>query len=191
MLSSKRNRLSFFLFKPSLTLLWKTQVRPDYFVRVSLLIRLTYAKIYALLKNGAPGDLKEGKNVQIYHSHIPININDMFQKQNIWYLPWIKSQTFRLHASVETAIEYDYRNEWPIVVTCYKFMMLGYMGEAHRDGLPVQFMILFDFDISAWMLQFYIQRVNWSSHSLFTMCIRKCNITALIFFKGSECWGGA
>ena len=65
------------------------------------------------------GDLKEGKNVQIYHSHIPININDMFQKQNIWYLPWIKSQTFRLHASVETAIEYDYRNEWPIVVTCY------------------------------------------------------------------------
>ena len=65
------------------------------------------------------GDLKEGKNVQIYHSHIPININDMFQKQNIWYLPWIKSQTFRLHASVETAIEYDYCNEWPIVVTCY------------------------------------------------------------------------
>ena len=34
------------------------------------------------------------------------------------------------------------------------FMMLGHMGEAHRDGLPVQFMILFDFDISAWMLQF-------------------------------------
>ena len=22
------------------------------------------------------------------------------------------------------------------------------------------------------------------------MCIRKCNITAVIFFKGSECWGG-
>ena len=36
------------------------------------------------------------------------------------------------------------------------FMMLGHMGEAHRDGLPVQFMILFDFDISAWMLQFCI-----------------------------------
>ena len=29
------------------------------------------------------------------------------------------------------------------------FMMLGHMGEAHRDGRPVQFMILFDFDISA------------------------------------------
>ena len=40
------------------------------------------------------------------------------------------------------------------------FMMLGHMGEAHRDGLPVQFMILYDFDISARMLQFYIQRGN-------------------------------
>ena len=28
------------------------------------------------------------------------------------------------------------------------FMMLGHMGEAHRDGLPVQFMILFDFDVT-------------------------------------------
>ena len=28
-------------------------------------------------------------------------------------------------------------------------MMLGHMGEAHRDGLSVQFMILFEFDISA------------------------------------------
>ena len=40
------------------------------------------------------------------------------------------------------------------------FIMLGHMGETHRDGIPVQFIILFDFDISAWMLQFYIQRVN-------------------------------
>ena len=53
------------------------------------------------------------------------------------------------------------------------FMMLGHMGEAHRDGLPVQFMILFDFDISAWMLQFYIQMINWSSHSLFTNVHKK------------------
>ena len=43
----------------------------------------------------------------------------VFQEQNKWYLPWIKSQTFRLYANVETAIEHDYRNEWPIVVTCY------------------------------------------------------------------------
>ena len=35
------------------------------------------------------------------------------------------------------------------------FMMLGNMGETHNDGIPVKF-IIFDYDISAWMLQFYI-----------------------------------
>ena len=42
------------------------------------------------------------------------------QKQinNIYnYLNQLKN--FRLHASVETAIEHDYHDEWPIVVTCY------------------------------------------------------------------------
>ena len=34
-------------------------------------------------------------------------------------------------------------------------MMLGHMGETHTDGIPVQFMIFFDFDISWLMLQFY------------------------------------
>ena len=52
------------------------------------------------------------------------------------------------------------------------FMMLNQMGETDTDHEQVPFMILFDYDISAWMLQF---------------CILKCNITAFIFFKGSEC----
>ena len=30
------------------------------------------------------------------------------------------------------------------------FMMLGHMGETHTDGIQV----VFDFDISGWMLQF-------------------------------------
>ena len=34
------------------------------------------------------------------------------------------------------------------------------LGETHTDGIPVQFIMLFDFDISAWMLQFYVYRVN-------------------------------
>ena len=34
--------------------------------------------------------------------------------------------------------------------------MLGHMGETHTHGIPVEFIILFDFDISASMLQFYI-----------------------------------
>ena len=57
------------------------------------------------------------------------------------------------NTSVETAIEDDYRSEWPIVVTCYLqsliFIMLGHMGETHTDGIPVKFIRLFDFDISA------------------------------------------
>ena len=36
------------------------------------------------------------------------------------------------------------------------FMMSGHIGETHTDEIPVQFIILFDFDTSAWMLQFYI-----------------------------------
>ena len=43
----------------------------------------------------------------------------LFQKQNKWYLQWITPQRYWLHVSVETAIEHDYRNGWPIVVTCY------------------------------------------------------------------------
>ena len=42
------------------------------------------------------------------------------------------------------------------VLQSFIFLMLGHIGETHRDGIPVQFMILFDFDISALMLQIYI-----------------------------------
>ena len=70
-------------------------------------------------------------------------------------------------------------------------MMLGHMGETHTDGMPVQFTILFDFDISAWMLQFLFKGSIDQVILYSQMCIRKCNISALIFFKDSECWGGA
>ena len=43
----------------------------------------------------------------------------MFQEQNKWYLPWIKSETFPLNASVEIAIEHDFHDACPIVGTCY------------------------------------------------------------------------
>ena len=50
---------------------------------------------------------------------------------------------------METEIEHDYRYEWPKVVTSQSliFIMLGHLGETHRDGIPVKFIILFDFDI--------------------------------------------
>ena len=52
-------------------------------------------------------------------------------------------------------------------------MMQGNMRETHADGIPVQFIILFDFDISARMLQFYIERVNSSSHSTYSTNVHK------------------
>ena len=59
-----------------------------------------------------------------------------------------------------TTIEHDYHNEWLIelchVLQSLIFMMLGHIGETHNDGIPVKFIVLFDFDISALMLQFYI-----------------------------------
>ena len=61
------------------------------------------------------------------------------------------------------------------------------MGETHNDGIPVKFIIFFNFDISAWMFKWSIDQVILYSQ----MSIRKCNNTALIFFKGSEFWGGA
>ena len=66
------------------------------------------------------GDLKRVKKDLFYKSNIAIWPNKVmaFLKQNTWYLPWIKSQTFLLNANLETAIKHDYRNEWPIVVTC-------------------------------------------------------------------------
>ena len=52
----------------------------------------------------------------------------------------------------------SYRTQLPqrVADSCHMlqsliFKMLGHMGETHRDGIPVQFMILFDlfdFDIS-------------------------------------------
>ena len=39
------------------------------------------------------------------------------------------------------------------------FIMLDDIGKTHTDGIPMQFMIVFDFDISL---------VNWSSHSVYT-----------------------
>ena len=73
------------------------------------------------------------------------------------------------------------------VIQSLIFMTLGYMGDTHTNGIPVQFMIFFDFVISAWMLQFYIHSVNWWSLSTFTNVHEKCNTTALIFLKGSGC----
>ena len=43
-------------------------------------------------------------------------------------------------------------------------MMFSHMAETHTDAIPVQFIILFDFDIIVWMLQLVIN-INWSSHS--------------------------
>ena len=40
----------------------------------------------------------------------------IFQKQNEEYLPWIKSQTIRLNASMETVVDQDYPNEWTIAL---------------------------------------------------------------------------
>ena len=40
----------------------------------------------------------------------------IFQKQNEEYLPWIKSQTIRLNASMETVVDQDYPNEWAIAL---------------------------------------------------------------------------
>ena len=48
---------------------------------------------------------------QIEQSHTPLWINGIYKAKHIIYLPWIKSQTFLLNASLERAIEYDYRNE--------------------------------------------------------------------------------
>ena len=63
------------------------------------------------------------------------------------------------------------------------FMILGHMGETHTDGIPVKFIILFDFNTECY---------NFILKGLIDQLIqRKCNNTALIFFKGYECWGGA
>ena len=68
-----------------------------------------------------------------------------------------------------------------LVLQSLIFMMLGHMGETQTDEIPVQFMILFDFDISAWMLQFYIYIFKGLIDKVILYsqtCIRKCNITA-------------
>ena len=76
----------------------------------------------------------------------------VFQKQNKWILPWIKSLTFRLNAIVETiTLTSSCR-----VLQSLLFIMLGHMGETHLDGKSVQVMIFFDLDITAWMFQFCI-----------------------------------
>ena len=68
-------------------------------------------------------------------------------------------------------------------------MMLSHMGETHTDGIPVQCISLFDFDISTWMLWFYIQRVNWSCHCIFTKVYKKMLYHCAQIFKYSECKG--
>ena len=63
------------------------------------------------------------------------------------------------------------------------FIMLSHMEETQTDGIPVQIIILFDFDISAWcyncIFKGSIDQVILYSQ----MCIRKCNTTALIFLR--------
>ena len=56
------------------------------------------------------------------------------------------------------------------------FMMLGHMGETHTDGIPVQFIILFDFDISMDVTILYLK--GQLIKSLYSqMCIK--NVTSL------------
>ena len=71
------------------------------------------------------------------------------------------------------------------------FMMLGHIGETHTDGIPVQLIILFDFNITYWCYKFIFKGSIDQVILYSQICKRKCNITALIFFKGSECWGEA
>ena len=70
-------------------------------------------------------------------------------------------------------------------------MMLGHMGETRTDGIPVQIIIFFD-SISANKCYNVIFKGLIDQVILYSQtCIRTCNITTLIFYKGSECWGGA
>ena len=87
-----------------------------------------------------------------------------------------KSQTFQFYASIETTIEHNYLNEWLIVVTCYSRL-------SHMDGIPVQFIILFDFDTAHECYNFIFKGLIDQVSLYSQMCIRKCNITALIFFS--------
>ena len=71
------------------------------------------------------------------------------------------------------------------------FMILSHMERNRHRWRPVQFMIFFDFDISAWMLQFCIWNLNRSSHSVYTDTHKKMKHDCAHIFKGSECCGGA
>ena len=69
-------------------------------------------------------------------------------------------------------------------------MILDQMGETHTDGIPVKFLYC-SISISAhecynFILEGLIDQVIQFSQ----MCIIKYNITALLFYKGPECWGG-
>ena len=73
------------------------------------------------------------------------------------------------------------------------FMMLGHMGETHTNGIPVQLINqICSIYISAHECYNFVFKGLIDQVILYSQAyIRKCNITALHFFKGSECWGGA
>ena len=62
-------------------------------------------------------------------------------------------------------------------------MILGHMGETHTDEMPAQFIILLVL-ISAHVCYNFIYKCLIDQVIPYTqICIRKCNITALIFLK--------
>ena len=70
-------------------------------------------------------------------------------------------------------------------------MMLGHMWETHTDGDQCSSwyssILISAHECYKFVFKELIDLVILYTH----MCISKCNITALIFFRGYECWGGA
>ena len=78
------------------------------------------------------------------------------------------------------------------VIQSFIFMMFGHMRETHRwNTNEVHYMNDRSISISAHECYNFILKGLTDQVILYSqMCIRKCNITALIF-KGFECWGWA
>ena len=71
---------------------------------------------------------------------------------DIIVIPELNTSVYRklYKLSVETTIEHEQRVAGSFhVLQSLIFMILGHMGETHTDRMIVQFILLFDFDISA------------------------------------------
>ena len=68
---------------------------------------------------------------------------------------------------METTIEHNYHND---VLQSLIVMMLSHKGETQTDRIPVQFIILIDFDMDVTILYLKVQLIK-------SMCIR--NVTSL------------